>query len=421
MQNLAVILETEKYILSCIIQFYDYIEVQQAIDKLSPEDFTDNGCRDVFGAAVKLHKKGTGIDIVSLLAELGDSFAGILTDLIYVATTSSNINYHVRILQEERQRERIRKRFADACEADDILGSLAKIIEDEQGKVSNTDYYDEFKNSLAEAVEKMCGKLNADERIGTGFLRLDRALGKLEKRTVSLIGAYPSAGKTAFAINIINHNLKNTGNKCAFFSLEMSTAQIYERIVADRCGIDYREIRSRNLTDADKGNVGLLYGNIVRNKRLIVIDKIYYAEEICRTIADIKPDYVVIDFIHCVRTIKRCESRRSEIDYISQCFKECAKKNNCHIIILCQLSRPEKGTKRAPRMSDLKESGGLEQDGDYIIMINRPYVLDKQSDPCEAHILLDKNKYGDTGQIEFSFMGHYQRFVESIKDKDGRC
>lgn len=421
MHNGAVIREAERNILSSIIQFASYPEVLCVIDKLTATDFTDDGCRDVFNAAVSLRQKNVDIDMVSLGAELGDSFYPILTDLSCIAITSASINHHVRILQEERQRDRIRKKFAEVCEAEDILSELNKIIEEEKGRVSTNNYADDCNKALVEAVVNICTPLDTESRIGTGFLRLDRALGKFERKTVSIIGAYPSGGKTAMAINIINYNLKHTKHKCVFFSLEMSIQQIYERMVADRCGINYSNIRDRNLNGDEKGKVGLLCNSLSRSKRLIIIDTIYYVEEICKAISDLKPDFVVIDFIHCVRTVKKCESRRSEIDYISQCFKQCAKRNNCHIILLCQLSRPEKGTKRGPRMSDLKESGGLEQDGDYIIMLHRPYVLDKQCDPCEAHILLDKNKYGDTGQIEFSFMGHYQRFVEQIKNKDGRC
>ena len=146
-----------------------------------------------------------------------------------------------------------------------------------------------------------------------------------------------------------------------------------------------------------------------------MIDDMYYCEEICRAIGDLQPDYVVIDFIHCVRAIKKCENRRSEVDYISQSFKICAKNNNCHIILLSQLHRSDKEKNRPPRMSDLKESGGLEQDGDYIIMIHRPYIFDKTSDPTETYILLDKNKYGDCGQLQFKFWGQFQRFVENVQ------
>ncbi len=407
--------EAEKYILSCIIQFgHNDRGVCYALSKLDKLDFADSINRDVFVAASRLYQAGKQIDAISVSAELGDGYIDTIGELIFVVSTSANIKYYVRLLKEERQRDRIIYNLNKAIEGDDLLPSLEKIIEKERGRVLTQDYDSTCAENLTNAIKSICTPLDHSTRIKTGFLKLDNALGGLEKSTVSLIGAYPSCGKTAFAINIINNNLLKASSKCAFFSLEMLTQQIFERFISSYCSINYGVIREHKLKQEQIQEASVLYKAILNSKKLTIIDDIYYCEEICKAISDIKPDYVVIDFLHCVRTIKKCENRRAEIDYISQSFKQCAKTNNCHIIILCQLSRPEKGVKRGPRMSDLKESGALEQDGDYIIMLNRPYVIDKEKDPTEAYVLIDKNKYGDTGQIRYKFWGATQKFTELI-------
>ena len=146
-------------------------------------------------------------------------------------------------------------------------------------------------------------------------------------------------------------------------------------------------------------------------KRLNILDDAYTVEDIARGIAQTKPQLAIVDFIQCIRTTQRFQNRRNEIDYISQEFKRLARRYDCHIMVLSQITR---SGSEAPRMSDLKESGGLEQDGDYIMMLHRPYVLDKDAsvDPEESYILLDKNKYGRTGKVELRFRGDFQRCTE---------
>ena len=125
---------------------------------------------------------------------------------------------------------------------------------------------------------------------------------------------------------------------------------------------------------------------------------------------EVKPDMVVVDFIQIVDSVKKCDDTRTKINYISAELKRIAKKTGCIVIALSQLTR---GGKDAPTMSDLRESGALEQDGDYIIILHRAYVSDKQKiDESETQVLFDKNKFGWTGLLHYKFSGIYQRFTE---------
>lgn len=407
--------EAQKHIISAILTYGSGDDnVRKCIEQMEKADFDNPVYGAVFETAKRLHNSFKPADMVTIAVEMGDGALPALADCEGLCITTANLCYYMRLIREHRKKTSVARRIKEAFESDNYIDELIKITEDARKGDGAEDYGRQTADAVLNAVRDMCSPLDESKRIATGFLKLDKVSGKLEKGTVSIIGAYPSCGKTAFALNIINYNLRHTKNKCVLFSLEMSAAQIFERMVSDRCDIDYSSIRQHTLSEEERKKAGMLSANVAKTGRLIICDRIYYAEEIVKTIGDIKPDFAVIDFLHCVRAVKKCENRRTEIDYISQCFKQCAKRYGCHIIVLCQVSRPEKGTKRPPRMSDLKESGGLEQDGDYIIMLDRPYVLDKEADPAEASVLVDKNKYGDTGQIMYKFFGHKQRFVERI-------
>ena len=414
-KNDITIAEAQRHVISAILTYGSNDEnVSKVLSEMRISDFDNAVYAAVFKASQELYRQGNPVDMVSVAIHMGDDILPVLTECEGLCLTTANLNYYVRLIREHRKKIAVARRFNEALEQDCYADEIIKLADELKANVSNEDYTDATIGAVCDSVKNMCAPLDQSSRIATGFLKLDKVLGKLEKGTVSIIGAYPSCGKTAFALNIINHNHRRSKNKCVLFSLEMTAGQIFERLASDRCDIDYGHIRNHELNAAEKDKIGQFSANIIKERRLIICDSIYCIEEIVRTIGEIKPDYAVIDFLHCVRAIKRCESRRTEIDYISQCLKQAAKRYSCHIIVLCQVSRPEKGIKRSPKMSDLKESGGMEQDGDYIIMLDRTYVQDKTADPCEAMVLIDKNKYGDTGAIAFRFLGHKQRFVEQI-------
>ena len=224
--------------------------------------------------------------------------------------------------------------------------------------------------------------------------------------TISYVGAAPSTGKTSFALGVM---AEQQGVKRVLFSLEMTRYQIYDRLVTIGTGIPYDVVFNRQMTEKQEGTAAEYIGKLYDDKGLIVVDDVYTIEGISSMIAKIKPDLVMIDFMQCVRSMRRFPTRRDTVDYISQECKRLAKTYNCHIMILSQLAR---STDNKPTMSSLKESGGLEQDGDYIMLLYRPYVHDKEAPENAAYVLVDKNKYGRTGQAELYFDGKKQRFSD---------
>lgn len=243
------------------------------------------------------------------------------------------------------------------------------------------------------------------ETISTGFKFMDELLnGGFIKGTVATIGARPSTGKTTFAINIASHNRQI---KTLFFSLEMSAGMIYDRIMADYLNEDYTKTGKHEgveITD--------VIDMLDKYENLKIIDDLSDVEDITNMIYQIKPEFVIIDFVQIVTSMQIFVDNRQRVDYISQQLKRAAKKTNCSILILSQLTR---NAKEKPTMSALKESGGLEQDSDYIILLHRDYVNDKSNEDIDAkdtEVILDKNKFGRTKELKFEFDGKFQRFSE---------
>lgn len=261
------------------------------------------------------------------------------------------------------------------------------------------------------SLEKYLADFNEPlELIPTGFPILDRLLnGGLIKGTLTSIGARPSVGKTTFSINIAAHNPKL---KILFFSLEMSSRMIYDRLLADIAGIDYADTGKHNV------NFDTVKTMLKKYSLLTIIDDVSEIERISEIIYDTQPELVIIDYIQIVQSKKNFVDNRQRVDYISQTLKKTAKKTKACIAGLSQLTR---GAAEKPTMSALKESGGLEQDSDYIILLHRPFVNNKSDSeirPCDTTVILDKNKFGDTGELKYDFNGRFQRFTE-IGKSDG--
>ena len=239
--------------------------------------------------------------------------------------------------------------------------------------------------------------------IGTGFPELDELLGSgLIAATLSTLGARPSTGKTTLAINIATFIALT--QRVLFISLEMAAGMIYDRIVADKANIKYSDSVQHIADFETVRRVVESYQN------LTIEDSISEIEDIVNLIHETKPDFVIIDYIQIVTSKFPFSDNRQRIDHISRLLKQTAKQTGAHILSLSQITRAGKDR---PTMSDLKESGGLEQDSDYIMLLYREYVNDKsaQIKPEATTLTLDKNKFGRTGEIEMNFDGVHQRFT----------
>lgn len=397
-------IDVERSVIGCVIKFE---ELQDKISLIGEEDFYFPVHQKIWKQLKSLN--GEKIDFVKLSAYTDDDEKQELIECMQTVISVATFDDHFAILKQMSSQRRIAGRLNELIVTENAtIQGLQNIIDDEQGKRTLTSADDISRQNIVDFIET----LNKEEpHIDTGFEKLDRYLGGIRNGTTFIVGARPSTGKTSFAVNIaINQIRKN--KKTLFFSLEMSSKMIYERMLSAKCDILYDNFCRNRLKEKEVESVKREMRDLYKSNSFICFDNVYSAEQISAITFEEKPDLVIVDFMQNVTTNERFDNVRTRIDYISALLKRTAKQTNCVMMILSQLTRLGKDK---PTMTDLKESGGLEQDGDYICLLHRPYVNDKDNKDINegaTQVLLDKNKFGICGLDNMYFDGAYQKFSE---------
>lgn len=398
-------IEVEKVVIGDLLAF-DNLQDKTLLIDVTDFDYAEH--QEVFAAMRRLYEQKGKYDFLQVSAECKNNVKAVISNCIQVAVSSDLFEEHMQLLKEMASSRRLTQGFNKLLFDNEInVTTVQQLVDGETEKKLTVDVKKSNENNINEFVKNLnC----ANESLQTGFSALDGTLGGIRKGTVFIIGARPSTGKTAFALNI-SQNIFNSGRKVMFFSLEMSAEMIYERLMASRLDIEYEKFSQKKLSDDEMQRVSVAMADIMLKDRLYVLDDVYNVEQICNLIIEQQPDLAVVDFMQIISTTSKFQDTRAKIDYISALFKRTAKKTGCAIMVLSQLSRAGKD---APTMSDLKESGGLEQDGDYIALLHRPYVLNKGEGipPGKTEMLLDKNKFGRCGKLDLEFRLKYQQFLE---------
>ena len=394
--------------------------IPEILAYLNPGDFCREENRYVMGAFFSLSQKSLPVDVVTLAAELERSGtlakAGGYQRVIEIAgsfLTSANVACHARELRRLSNARKI-VRLAESvikgeteATAEALMGRMGGLAESPGAEADGLGHHGPFAENFFEDRPSL----------KTGFANIDRTMGGgIAVPSVLVVGAYSSTGKTAFALNIAAAQ----DGPVAFFSLEMGAPKIIERLVSAGLKIHYGKIQKRRITpDETLEMQGLL--EKLRRGGFSIFDDAYYVEQHESAVAKLKPRLAVVDYLQLVRTHHRAESKRLQVDHVSGRYQAMAKRHGCAVIVLSQLSRPAKAVKKhRPTMSELKESGGIENDADYVGILHRDYVLDKGNKDIreeDAYLLIDKNRYGLTGSIKLEFVGKYQKFYE--KDFQG--
>lgn len=365
------------------------------LTKLRKSDFTDEPAKEAFEEILA----NPQADKVAIIGRLSDETKAYVFTGCENAPMHSNAEETVNSFVEQATQKWLLSETQSLAFSPTVSVTELKELAEQAEKRTEltTDNSEKYLNEFFEKIET----------VSTGFDRLDNLLcGGFVEGTIATIGARPSTGKTTFAINILKACLDL---KSVFFSLEMSGRMIYDRIMADNLEVEYGRVHKHKLSKTEFEKVER---TLNAYKNITVIDDIYDVERITSYVYGHRPKFVIIDFVQIIATQKKFVDNRQRIDYISQQLKKCAKTTKCCFIALSQITRAGKD---APTMSDLKESGGLEQDSDYVILLHRPYVNDKESGksrPSETKLILDKNKFGNTGVVNYNFNGMFQRFNE---------
>lgn len=405
--------------------------IPEVIELLRPEDFYAEENRRIFETVYGMFTDSVRIDAVTVLNELKirgeyDDAGGraYLSQLMDVTPTAAGVREYARIIRDKSMLREVAAAGADiqamayegAGEASDIAEAAEQKIyavrhgREVQGLAPINSIILDVYNHLDELAQSESGLPG----LPTGFHDLDRRLTGLNKSDLILIAARPGMGKTAFALNVALYAAKHTDKDVVLFQLEMSRDQLASRLLSQEAVIDSQKLKTGELEPDD-------WTKIARAANTLAKTHIYVDDNPAITVAEIKAKcrrlgdnlgLIVIDYLQLMQSGKRSESRVNEIGEISRAMKIMAKELNVPVICLSQLSRAvEKREDKRPMLSDLRESGAIEQDADIVLFIYRDEYYDNDSEEKNnAEIIIAKNRHGATGSVMLQWIGQYTTF-----------
>ena len=416
--------------------------VNAAIETLKEDAFYREDNRAIYQAIINLYSKSEPIDIITLKDELEsmDKFEQVggleyLAELPDKVPTTANVQKYIKIVEEKAilrkliktANEIIELGYDPAEDVEDIMDNAEKKIFDIM-QSKNQKGYTPIKDVLVESFTKLEELYNRKQHITgvpTGFVELDYKTAGLHGSELILVAARPAMGKTAFALNIATNAALRGNAPVAIFSLEMSKDQLVNRILCSEAMVDSNKVRTGKLEEDDWVKLAGAIGPLSESE--IYIDdtpgiSVMEIRTKCRKLKMEKNiGLVVIDYLQLVQgSNKRQASREQEISEISRSLKILAKEINVPVIALSQLSRAvEQRPDHRPMLSDLRESGAIEQDADIVMFLYRDDYYNKESEKKDiAEVIIAKQRGGQTGTVELLWMGNYTKFVNLEKRFD---
>jgi replicative DNA helicase len=429
-------LEAEKSVLGAILIHNEAFN--HAAELIDSRDFFRDAHRRIFDKMVVLSERNDAIDLVTLKDELQRS--GELEEVggpAYIASLadgvprSANVEHYARIVKEKATLRSVihaaNRILADAYQAEEdadliLDGAEKAIFEIAEDKIREgfVPLRDLVQSSFA-TIEKLQQHKGLVTGVPTGFVDLDEMTSGLQPSDLVLVAARPSMGKTSFVLNIAQHIGTQTEMTVGFFSLEMSKEQLFMRMLTSEARIDAHRFRSGYLNEKDYGRLSHALGTLAEARVFIddtaSIGVLEMRAKARRLQAEHGLHLLIIDYIQLMQGRGRFESRQAELASISRSLKGLAKELKIPIIALSQLSRaPETRSDHRPQLSDLRESGALEQDADVVMFIFREeqYRTDDGQPNAEAEgmaeIIIGKQRNGPVGTVKLAFIKEHTRF-----------
>ncbi|MBY0148075.1 replicative DNA helicase [Neobacillus niacini] len=426
-------IEAEQAVLGAI--FLEPSSLTVASEILIPEDFYRAAHQKIYNAMLKLNDEGKVVDLVTVTEELAaakliEDTGGVsyLSDLASSVPTAANIEYYARIVEEKSLLRRLIRTATEIAsdgysredEVEALLSEAEKnILAVAQRK--NAGAFHNIKDVLVRTydnIEEMHNRVGEITGISTGFAELDRMTAGFQRNDLIIVGARPSVGKTAFALNIASNVAIKTGENVAIFSLEMGAEQLVMRMLCSEGNIDAQRLRTGSLTDDDWGKLTMAMGAL-SNSGIFIDDtpgvRISDIRSKCRRL---KQEHglgmILIDYLQLILGSGRSgENRQQEVSEISRSLKQLARELQVPVIALSQLSRGvEQRQDKRPMMSDIRESGSIEQDADIVAFLYRDDYYDKESENKNIiEIIIAKQRNGPTGTVSLAFVKEYNKFV----------
>lgn len=433
-------IEAERSVVGAMLMDRDAI--MTSVEIISGNDFYQSAYGVIFDAMVELFNEGKPVDLVTLQDRLKEKAVPeeiasleFAKDLVMSALTSANVKYHAQIVADKsvlRRLIRLNEEIANTCYAgneplEEILEKTEKSVFELLEK-RNTGEFVPIKQvvlNALERIEKASKSKGVVTGIPTGFIDLDYKLSGLQPSDLVLIAARPSMGKTAFVLNIAQYIAFKKEKSVAIFSLEMSKEQLVNRLFSLEAQVDAQKIRTGDMKDSDWEK--LIEGaGIIGKSRLIIDDtpgiSISELRSKCRKYKlEQGMDVIIIDYLQLMTgSVGRSqESRQQEISEISRSLKGLARELNVPVVALSQLSRAVEGRPdKRPMLSDLRESGAIEQDADVVMFIYRDEYYNKDSEfKKQAEIIIAKQRNGPVGTVNLAWLGEYTKFANLSRQK----
>ncbi len=424
-------LEAEAAILGNMI--LDEKALVNAMDKLDEECFYATANKTIFNAIASLFEEGVPVDMVTLSEKLGDKLdtvGGIayITKIAQNVFTKENLDQYIEIARDKKTLRRLIESaneimdmgMKDELAAGEIIDKSEQLIfriSEQQGTKSFSHIGEVVKSTLAilDERKRRGGKITG---IRTGFTGLDAATAGLQNSNLIILAARPGVGKTSFALNIAQNAAIREKVPVAIFSLEMSKDELVNRVLSSEALVESGKLRIGDIDAADMTK-------IAHSLKDIITAPVYIDDTPGITVAEIRAKcrrlkmekglgLVVIDYLQLMQgSGRRGESRTQEVSDMSRSLKVMAKELNVPVITLSQLNRSSEKLARRPMLSDLRESGSIEQDADIVIMLSRP-IAEENAEESAANIvecILAKNRAGECGIFNLAWRGEYTKFM----------
>lgn len=424
-------LEAEQSVIGSMIMDREAISV--AMEQVDAGDFYQPDLKVIYECIVDIYNGNKPVDLVTLQTKLQDlgvleQVGGLeyLTKLAMSVPTSAHIKNYASIVKEKSVIRRLIKTGQDiVAEGYDGKNKLEDVLNSAEERIFNiiqnrkTEEFSSVKSLINSTLDKIVSAHNNSGSvtgISSGFLDLDYKTAGLQPADLILIAARPSMGKTAFALNVAQHAAVKEGKSTAIFSLEMSKEQLVNRMICSEAMVDAQKVRTGNLEDEEWTK--LLKGAAILGDSPIYIDDtpgitVGEMKAKCRKLKLEKGlDLIMIDYLQLMSGNGKGDSRQQEISEISRSLKSIAREMGAPVIALSQLSRAcEARADHRPMLSDLRESGAIEQDADVVMFLYRDEYYNKESEAKnQAELIIAKQRNGPTGTVDLVWMGQFTKF-----------
>ncbi|GER67325.1 replicative DNA helicase [Weizmannia acidilactici] len=426
-------IEAEQAVLGAI--FLEPSAFITASEILTAEDFYRNAHQKIFQVFVKLNDAGKAVDLVTVAEELSatqqlEDVGGLsyLSELATSVPTAANIAYYARIVAEKSLLRRLIRTATNIAQegytrednVDELLDEAERSIM-EVAQHKNAGDFKHIKDVLVSTydnIEMLHNRKGDVTGIPTGFYELDRMTAGFQRNDLIIVAARPSVGKTAFALNIAQNVGTKTGENVAIFSLEMGAEQLVMRMLCAEGNIDAQRLRTGALTDEDWRKLTMAMGSLSNSGIYIDDTPGVRVSEIRSKCRRLKQEHglgmVVIDYLQLIQGSARSrENRQQEVSEISRSLKALARELEVPVIALSQLSRSvEQRQDKRPMMSDIRESGSIEQDADIVAFLYREDYYEQDTENKNIiEIIIAKQRNGPVGTVQLAFVKEYNKFV----------